>query len=130
MAKSIITCLCVTLLAAAGARASDDPALYPAAQCAAFWLGFSDYAKRSPFLDYDPDDVNRSETFRDIALHLSPDRAAEIDARIASERPAMALLAEAVIYGGDAQSRTVFEKLTGRCERFADGYPEVTNRNQ
>ncbi len=110
-----------------GAQAAPDEALYPAAQCAALWLGFSEYAKRSPFLDYNPDDLKRSDVFRRIALSLSPDRQPLIDQTIATERAAMALLVEAMIYGGDAQSRDVFERLTQRCEDFAAQYPEISD---
>ena len=127
LAKRFAMCLCAALCSGGGARAAEDPAIYPAAQCAAFWLGFSDYAQRSAFLDYDPDDLTHSQMFRDIAVNLSPSRTDEIDAKISSERTAMALLVEAMIYGGDEQSRDVVERLTATCDRFAADHPNLTD---
>jgi len=117
--------VCAALLTSSGAQAYDDAAIYPAAQCAAFWLGFNDYAKRSPFLDSSPDDLNRSNAFRLVAVRLAPARVAEIDRTIQDQRSAMALLAEAVIYANDKQSRKVFETLTQTCESFASKHPET-----
>ncbi|MBQ0803554.1 MULTISPECIES: hypothetical protein [unclassified Sulfitobacter] len=117
--------ICAALLTGSGAQAYDDVALYPAAQCAAFWLGFDDYAKRSPFLDSSPDHVKRSDAFRAVAVRLAPDRVTEIDRTIQDQRSAMALLAEAVIYANDKPSRKVFETLTQTCESFASNHPET-----
>ncbi|MCX8224878.1 MAG: hypothetical protein OTI35_02300 [Sulfitobacter sp.] len=117
--------VCAALLASSGAQADDDAAIYPAAQCAAFWLGFNDYAKWSPFLDSSADNVKRSNAFRAVAVRLAPTRVTEIDRAIQDQRSAMALLAEAVIYANDNQSRKVFETLTQTCESFASKHPET-----
>ena len=117
--------LCAALLISGGAQAQSDPALDPAAQCAAFWLGFNDYAKRSPFLEGSPDDLKRSDAFRNVAVRLAPGRVTEIDHTIQDQRSAMALLAEAVIFGNDKQSRKVFETLGQTCESFGNEQPET-----
>ncbi len=117
--------LCAALLAGHGAQAEADKAIYPAAQCAAFWLGFNDYAKRSPFLDSNPDYLAQADAFRRIALRLNPARAAEIEQTIRDQRDDMALLTEAVIYANDKQSRKVFETLAQTCESFANAHPET-----
>lgn len=104
---------------AADVSAAEDPAIYPGAQCAAFWYGFSDFTQLTPFMTVNPRDVAQAETFREIALRLAPDRRSEIEQTIAEQRPQMALLAEAMIYGDDTQSMEIFQNLAETCERFA-----------
>ena len=104
---------------AAGTHAADDSAIYPGAQCAAFWYGFSDFTHLTPFMTVNPRDIEQAESFREIAFRLAPDRRSEIEQTIAEQRPQMALLAEAMIYGDDAQSMEIFQNLAETCERFA-----------
>ncbi|QYZ71188.1 hypothetical protein [Neotabrizicola shimadae] len=112
-------------LALALPASAGDLALYPAAQCAAFWLGREDYAQAGGWLDPDPLSVQRAAAFRAAALRLGPDRAAEIDARIADQRPRMARLHEAAIDWGDPQSIDLLEDLTQTCGAFAADSPEL-----
>lgn len=100
-------------------------AIYPAAQCAAFWLGFHDYAKRSPLLVPNAADPKRAEAFRAVARRLAPNRTAEVDQTIHNQRAEMALLTEAVIFSGDAQSRKLFETLTRVCADLGATHPET-----
>ncbi|WP_299965348.1 hypothetical protein [uncultured Roseobacter sp.] len=102
--------------------ASDEP-LYPAAQCAAFWFGYADYAQWSKFLDGQPDDVELAQAFRAVALRLGDQT--EVDRFIAQQRPLMALLMEATIYAQDRQSREVFETLSETCEDYGAAQPEL-----
>lgn len=97
--------------------AADDP-LYPAAQCAAFWLGRDDYARESAFLDADPTDAARAAAFRAVAVRLAGE-AAPVDAFLRKERRAMALMVEAYIYGGDVISRDLYERLLETCAAYA-----------
>lgn len=107
------------------ARADRDPAVFPAAQCAALWLGQDDYARRSTLLDQDPKDVELAEAFRAVAHRLTNRDAAAIDAFIAEQVPIMSLLVEAYIYGGDRQSRDLYESLMQDCAAFAATQPET-----
>lgn len=100
------------------ALAADDP-FYPAAQCAAFWLGRDDYARASAYLDADPTDVERAAAFRAVAVRLNGGDAAEIDAFLRRERRVMALTIEAFIYGNDAESRDIHDRLLQTCEDYA-----------
>lgn len=97
---------------------------YPdAAQCAAFWLGRADYAERSAYLTGEAEARAAGEAFRKEALRTSNDTA-KTEALIADQRPLMALLSEAYIYGGDEQSRDIFERLTAGCGDLATTLPE------
>ncbi len=107
------------------ALAAEDPALYPAAQCAALWLGHDDYARRSAFLDADASDVALAEAFRAVAHRLTNRTPAAIDAFIADQVPLMSLTVEAYIYGGDRQSRDLYEQLMEDCRDFAATQPET-----
>ncbi len=109
---------------AVGSMATAQDALHPAAQCAAFWYGYSDYAKVSAYLDTDPSDAQAAEAFRKVALRLA-ERDAEVDSYIAAQRPLMTRLMESYIYGGDTQSRDIFERLSAICEDFAERHPET-----
>ncbi|MCE2747986.1 MAG: hypothetical protein LW715_04160 [Rhodobacter sp.] len=66
--------------------AADDPALFPAAQCAALWFGQADYAVVSPYLDSDPEDLELARAFRQVALRQTTQGPAAIDAFIAAQR--------------------------------------------
>lgn len=112
-------------LALAVPAIAGDPALYPAAQCAAFWLGREDYAQSGGWLDPDPLSADRAAAFRAVALRLAPDRAVDIDARIAEQRPMMARLHEAAIDWADRQSIDLLEDLTQTCGAFAATAPEL-----
>jgi hypothetical protein len=116
------TVLAAFLSAASVATAQD--AIYPAAQCAAFWFGYADYAKISPYLDFDPSDLRAAEAFREVALRLA-DTDSEVEAYIATQRPLMGRLMESYIYNGDAQSRDIFERLNETCQNFAARHPET-----
>ncbi|MFP7570367.1 hypothetical protein [Marivita sp. S2033] len=107
-----------------GAVMAAQGSLYPAAQCAAFWLGYEDYAQVSPYLDTDADAATAAAAFRKVALRLGGAESA-VDAYIAEQRPLMALLMEGYIYGNDTQSREVFEDLSAICQEFADRHPET-----
>lgn len=117
--------VCAALLTSGGVQAQSELEIYPAAQCAAFWLGFNDYAKSAPFLEKSLGDLKRSDAFRDVAVRLAPGRVTEIDRKIQDQRSPMALLAEAVIYANDEQSRKVFETLAQTCESFGNEQPET-----
>ncbi len=106
-------------------EAADDPAEYPAAQCAALWLGQDDYARHSKLLKQDPMDVALAEAFRAVAHRLTNRDAAAIDAFIAQQVPIMSFMVEAYIYGGDRQSRDIYETLMQDCASFAATQPET-----
>jgi hypothetical protein len=106
-------------------HAADDPAEYPAAQCAALWLGQDDYARRSKLLKQDPQDVALGEAFRAVAHRLTNRDAAAIDAFISQQVPIMAFMVDAYIYGGDKQSREIYERLMQDCAAFAATQPET-----
>ncbi len=116
-------------LLATPAPSADPPALYPAAQCAAFWLGRDDYATRSAYLDNDPSDPARAAAFRAAAVRLNGGDAAPVEAFIAKERHNMDLLFEAFIYGGDKQSRDVHDILLETCARFGREAAETKGLN-
>jgi hypothetical protein len=105
--------------------AADDPAEYPAAQCAALWLGQDDYARQSRLLPQDPNDVALGEAFRAVAHRLTTRDAATIDAFIAQQIPIMSFMVEAYIYGNDRQSRDIYERLMDDCAAFAATQPET-----
>ncbi len=107
------------LALASPALALDRAARYPAAQCAAFWLGRDDYARASPYLDRDTADLKLAQTSRDLAVALNGGNAAEVDAFITQERKVMAFMLDAFIFGGDAQSRDVHDRLLQTCNDLA-----------
>ncbi len=110
---------------AVAAHGESDPAIFPAAQCAALWLGQDDYARHSSLLARDPSDVALGEAFRAVAHRLTTRDAAAIDAFIADQIPIMAFMVEAYIYGGDRQSRELYESLMDDCAAFAATQPET-----
>ena len=112
-------------IAASPALPADDPALYPAAQCAALWFGYDDYAAVSPFLEPNPADAALAEAFRQVALRQTTGSAADIDAFITEQRPLMAFLVETYIYGGDRVNRDLYERLMQTCSDFAATQPET-----
>ncbi|SFP06251.1 hypothetical protein [Tranquillimonas alkanivorans] len=99
------------------ATAQEDEALYPAAQCAALWLGFSDYIGGTAEADL-------GRAFRDVAVRLSGD-AARVDAFIAEQRPLMSLMIDAHVWEQDEDSRDIFERLAQTCEAFGARHPET-----
>jgi hypothetical protein len=119
--------LALALLAApqAGpAGADDDPALYPAAQCAAFWFGWDDFARASTLIDRRPGDMARARAFRDAARRLTTAGQGPVDAFIAEQRPLMFALIDDAILGGRV-SAELMERLLDTCDRAAAGLPEV-----
>ncbi len=116
-------------LSASIAWANNNPSLYPAAQCAAFWLGFTDYARISAYLDVDPTDKTRAEAFRAVALRLGTATPDTINGYIAEQRPLMAATMEAMIYGQNRAARDMFERLTERCSAFGAEHPETRMSN-
>ena len=119
------TGLCLAAALASPVLAADDPALYPAAQCAAFWFGWHDYAAQSAYLPAEPKDLMRADAFRQVALHLTSQGEKAVDAFIADERQIMAVMVEAYIFGDDRQSRDVTERLMQDCADFAKTQPET-----
>ncbi len=117
--------LVLAAVLAPAASAADDPALFPAAQCAALWLGQDDYAQVSPYLDRDPKDLELAEAFRAVALRQTTQGPAAIDAFLTEQRRQMSLLVEAFIFGGDRSSRTLYESLMQDCSDFAATQPET-----
>ena len=117
--------LALAVALAGAAQAADDPALFPAAQCAALWFGQDDYAQMSPYLDRDPKDLALAEAFRAVALRLTTQGPAAIDAFIAAQRDQMRLLVEAFIFGGDRSSRDLYDSLMQDCSDFAAKQPET-----
>lgn len=109
-------------LAALPAFAGDD-GFYPAAQCAALFLGRDDEARELKFLERDPRDPEMAAAFRKAAYRLNPDRDA-VDRFIARERVDMALMVEAYLFGRDRVSRDFYERLLPACEDFAGYAPE------
>lgn len=110
-AAALVLCL-------AGSGAAADEALFPAAQCAAFWQGYQDYLGT--------DQTEAVAAFRAVALRLSSDAAA-IDAFIAAQRPLMVRMAEAYIYRGDRLNRRLFEDMIATCGAYAATQPETAH---
>lgn len=110
---------------AAPAQGERNPSIYPAAQCAAFWLGYADYARASAYLDFDPTDLGRAQAFRAVALRLATATPGEIETYIDTQRPLMASLMEAVIYTRSRSAQTVFERLTTTCKTFGAAHVET-----
>ena len=117
--------LLANALAAASATAQPHP---DAAQCAAYWLGRADYADTSTYLTGEVEARAMGEAFRKAALRLSDDEA-KTEAFIADQRPLMALLSEAYIYGGDEQSRDISERLIEGCGALARTLPELKGQS-
>jgi hypothetical protein len=117
--------LALAVALAGAAQAADDPALFPAAQCAALWFGQDDYAQVSPYLDRDPKDLQLAEAFRAVALRQTTQGPAAIDTFLTQQRDQMRLLVEAFIFGGDRPSRDLYESLMQDCADFAAKQPET-----
>ena len=111
--------------------ATAENALSPAGDCAAFWLGYADYAHQSAYLDSAAEAAARQDAhrFRAVAIRLNGGDRASVDAHIAAHRHAMALMAEAFIYGGDKASQKIFERMAETCTLLAIGQPEF-NKDQ
>lgn len=110
-----VVALALTVGPAASAADDSD---YPAAQCAALWLGRDDYARASTFLDADPTDAARAAAFRAVAVRLAG-KAGPVDAFLRAERRSMALMIEAYVYGGDATSRDLHDRRLETCAAYA-----------
>ena len=123
--KALTTAAALGVLGVGAAQADRDLSIYPAAQCAALWLGYSDYAARSHYLSVDPTDATRAAAFRAVALRLGTSPRDRIDAYIADQRPLMETMVEAMIFGRDRQSADVFEALGETCKSFAKDHPET-----
>ena len=103
---------------------AEGGALYPAADCAAFWFGYGDYAAVSPVLDEQPAAYDQAKAFRAAAIRLTGDAQA-VDAHIARWRPDMARMMDAYIGYADRPSREMFERLSETCKDFARTQPET-----
>ena len=99
--------------------------IYPAAQCAASWAGYSDYGQASAHLDHNPQDIYRASAFRLVALRLATATAEEIDRHIAEQRPLMVSMLDGVFYRSGRTSQKVFDRLTETCARFGAQHPET-----
>jgi hypothetical protein len=110
---------------ASNVAAERNPSIYPAALCAAFWLGYADYAQVSAYLDHDPRDHLRADAYRSVAYRLATAARADIDAYVSEQRPLMETMIDAVVYGSDGPSRDVFERLTKTCKDFGQEHPET-----
>lgn len=108
--------LAITICLAQPSAAS-EPLPIPATDCAAFWLGYGDYATLSAYLDEEAaaEAYRNALAWRRAAIGESGDAAAT-DAQIVEMRQAMTLLAEAYIYDGDNQSRELFERMVAHCD--------------
>ena len=117
--RVVAACIGASLAGSGGTPAhSAEEALYPAAQCAAYWLGRDDFARGSAYLDSDPTDPDRAAAFRAVAVRLNGGNAAPIDAFIATERDAMSPMVEAALYG-DKISDRLQRRLLTICDTFA-----------
>ena len=110
-------------LPGAAAGASDASGLYPAADCAALWMGYGDYARRSAYLGGAEDAYDKAELFRAAAIRQTGDKTL-VDTHIGVARAGMELMIEALIMIGDAQSRDLFERFSQTCEDFSADLPE------
>lgn len=104
-----------------------DGAIYPAAQCAAFWLGRHDYAVQSGTFEADPTDIARGEAFRAAAVRLSGGASAEVDAYVAEQRPMMVMMFDAMIWAADETSGEIHDDLLATCAAFGATQPETTD---
>ena len=102
----------LALLAAGSASASVEES--EAARCAALWSGYAAYAEVSAYLDIGDAEAEAAK-WRGRAVAETGDAAA-VDAYIARETRARALMLDAYVYGSDRQSREVFERAMARCE--------------
>jgi len=96
---------------------ADDP-LSLAAQCAAYWLGRNDVARRSALLDEDANDPVRADAYRAAAVRLNGGDAVAIDAFIRQERTAMDSMVRAAIVG-DPTSVALQDRLLRTCDEYA-----------
>jgi hypothetical protein len=110
-------------LSGAAAAPAGGGAPTPAADCAALWFGYGDFATRSAWLDGETGAYRDARLFRAAAIRITGDTAA-VDAHIARVRPDMALMMRAIVESADAPSRAVFERLAQTCADFAASQPE------
>jgi hypothetical protein len=106
------------------ASAATDPALYPAAQCAAFWFGWDDHAHRSTLLDPTPGDLARAEAFARVTRSLTTGTPQAVDAFIADQRGLMMQMIDDAMYGA-GESRSLMERLMQTCADFGATRPET-----
>ena len=111
--------LASALLALASAQGAAAQAL-TATECAAYWYGRDDYAKRSKVLPRNPADLARAQQAERAAVGAGGDAAA---AAIQSQRGDMKLLFEAVVELGDAQSRALQEQTAAGCTALGATLP-------
>lgn len=112
-------------LCAPSFAAADDPALYPAAQCAALWFGWDDLARASTLLDRTAGDLARAEAFRRVAYRLTTASAASVDAFIADQRGLMMQMIDEGMYGS-GESRSLMERLLQTCDDYGATQPETS----
>ena len=97
---------------------AETPAMpWPAAQCAALWLGWTDAARISAYLDETPADAALAARFRQAALDQGAEPAA-LDASLGTQRRDMARMILAAI-SGDRISDDLQKRLMTDCEDFA-----------
>lgn len=100
-------------------------AAYPAAECAALWLGTDDYAARSPFLGADPGRARVARGFRAVAVQLNGGDARPVDRLIARQRRYWAQVNDAFIRLGDADARDLYTRQLRLCDAYAATRPET-----
>ena len=91
-----------------------------ATDCAAFWYGRDDFARRSRGLPRDPADLARAHKAEGEALREGGTAA---QSAIEAGRGDMALIFEASIELNDGQSRNLQQSLTASCTAFTDALP-------
>ena len=96
---------------------TDFPGAYPAGKCAAFWLGWTDAARRLKYLREDPGDAVLAEHFRQAALEEGAEGAV-LDAYLRRERRNMRRMIEATIFG-DRSSSDIQDRLMKTCDDYA-----------
>lgn len=112
--------------AASPSRADETLPPYPAAQCAAFWFGWDDYARRSALLDPMPGDLARAEAYARAARRLSAGGPSQVDAFIAEQRGLMLRMIDEAMVGPGA-NRSLMERLMETCDDFAATQPETAD---
>ncbi len=127
MKAAAATALALAAIGPFPASGSGDPALYPAAQCAAFWFGWDDFARRSTLLDPTPGDPARAEAFARVAHRLTTGSPEAVDAFIADQRGMMMQMIDEATCGA-GESRSLMERLMQTCEDFGATQPETARQ--
>ncbi|MHC0054086.1 hypothetical protein [Actibacterium sp. D379-3] len=116
----------VAVSGAAHAASDAQRALFPAAQCAAFWLGYGDFQSRYAIASGDAADAYRvAADFRAAAIRLGGGDATAVDAYISEQRPLMLLMNKSFMIDGNRESQDMFDRLARTCDDFATTQPET-----